>query len=187
MSVANAVSARNAASAPSVVAVTAAAVVAVNAVPAAKVVAANVVQSAAKAALNRAANAALKVVRKAAQSAPRVTPALKHAKAVAAVTVATVVQTATARHATLPRKNSHWPTRLPWPPLHAVTCRSLLPAAKSASHAKRANPASPVRHVAMAAANAVVAATSGATKHQPPRAAPPPLATSARPTCALRA
>ena len=161
-------------------------------------VAASVVQSAAKPA-SHAANAVLK----AAQSAPRAMPVRMHAKAakpvlkaspanraltvspvakaVAAVTAVTVAQTATAHLVTLPRKNSLWPTRPPWPPLHAVTCRHPKPAAKSASHAN------PVKRVAMAAANAVAAATSVATKRQPPRAAPPPWVTSARPTCALSA
>ena len=112
---------------------------------------------------------------KAALSVPRAKPAPRTQPAAKAVAAGTAVQTATVRHETLPRKNSHWPTRLPWPPHHAVTCRRPKPAAKSASRVKHASPANPAKRVAKAGVNAVAAATSVVMKRQSPKALPPPM------------
>ena len=82
------------------------------------------------------------------------------------VSAATAVLSATARHAMLPRKNLHWPTRPPWPLRRAMTPRALMPRVKNAS------PASPVVKVA---ANAVAAVTIAVTAHPAQKTAMPPL------------
>jgi hypothetical protein len=158
--------------APSAVAVTAAVVAAVSAVPAANVVA-SVAQNAVKR-VNPAANAAPRHALSAHRAKAALKVAVKSSHAVKArvavsvhaVSAATAVQSATARHAMLPRKNSHWPTRPPWPLHHAATPPTRMPRVKNAS---------PASHVVKVAANAVAVATIAVTAHPAQKTTMPPL------------
>ena len=170
--------ATSAVNAPSAVAVTAAVVAAVSAVPAANVVA-SVAQNAVKrvnpaSRVNPAANAVPRPALSAhrAKAAPKVAVKSSHAvKAKVAVSVhvvsaATAAQSATARHVMLRRKNSHWPTRPPWPLHLATTPPTRMPRVKSAS---------PVKHVVKVAANAVGVAMIAVTAHPAQKTTMPPL------------
>ena len=168
----------NAASAPSAVAVTAAVAAAVSAVPAANAVAIaaqNAVKRASHASrVNHVANVAPRHALSAHQAKAAPKAAVKSSLAVKVrvavsvlvVSAATAVLSATVRHAMPPRKNSHWPTRPPWPLLRAMTPPVQMPRVKNAS---------PANSVVKVAANAVAVAMIAVTAHPAQKTAMPPL------------